>query len=399
MSKIKKPYGNRTTIAIFALLSAFPPLSIDLYLPALPNLVETLHSSQALVNLSLSLFLICFAFGILFWGPISEKYGRKPILLSGLLLYILGSVGCALSDNVTLLIISRMLQGFGGGAAEAVVTAMVKDKYTGRKRESILAIIMAMVVVAPVVSPVAGALILQFMSWHVLFWVLTGIGVISFILSLNLEETIKDHYTGSSIRSLGRLFVVLKNPGFSAPLVLFSLIPFPLMAFIGASSYIYINHFDMSEQMYSYFFGVNALGALVGPLLYIQLSKKISSDNIITLCLIGIAVSGTTIMLFGNLSPYFFAASMFVTTIFISMMRPPSANLLLSQQDGDTGSAASLINFTALFMGSLGMFIASLETGENLVPFLGEMELIIGIICGCGWVLIRKKSFIRQPNT
>jgi DHA1 family bicyclomycin/chloramphenicol resistance-like MFS transporter len=394
----QKFFGNRSIIAMLALLSAFPPLSTDLYLPALPQVAETLQTSQAMVNLTLSLFLIFFALGILVWGPVSEKYGRKPILLTGLALYTLGSAGCALSSGVTMLILARVIQGFGGGAAGAVVTAMVKDMYTGHKREVVLAVVMAMVVVAPIVAPVAGAIILQIMSWYTIFWVLTGIGLVSFCLSLLLEETLEKRYSGSLVSSLGRLGVVLKNPGFSALLMVFSLVSLPMLAFIGASAFIYIQGFGTTEQVFSYYFGLNALGSLVGPLLYIPFSRRFSPGNIIAGCFTFLTAGGVFLKVTGSASPALFALGMLVATVAGSMMRPPTANLLLSQQDGDTGSSASLINFTALFMGGLGIFLISLEPISDLITSLGLMQIIIGVTCGSLWMLLRKRPFIRRAG-
>ncbi|WP_291328768.1 multidrug effflux MFS transporter [Desulfovibrio sp. UCD-KL4C] len=388
-------FGKKTMIAMLAVLSAFPPLSTDLYLPALPHMMKILNASQSAVNLSLSLFLIFFALGILFWGPVSEKFGRKPVLLTGLVLYIIGSAGCALSTNVTMLILSRVFQAFGGGAAEAVATAMVKDMFTGRKRESVLALVMAMVVVAPVVAPILGAIILKFMSWRVIFWTLTGFAIITFCLSTQLDETLEERYDGHVLRSIGRLGVVLKNPGFSSLLGVFSMAPLPLMAFIAASAFIYINGFGMSEQMYGLYFGFNALGSLIGPLLFMRLSKWINSRTIITVSYSILTISGIVLEFFGTSSPNIFALTMFASTIGVSMMRPPSANMLLSQQDGDTGSAASLINFTALFMGSVGMFLISLET-DALISTLGIMQILVGTICGIAWLMVRHRSFIRS---
>ncbi len=388
-------FGKKSMIAMLAVLSAFPPLSTDLYLPALPHMMKILNASQSAVNMSLSLFLIFFALGILFWGPVSEKFGRKPVLLTGLILYIAGSTGCALSTNVTMLILSRILQAFGGGAAEAVATAMVKDMFTGHKRESVLALVMSMVVVAPVVAPILGAFILKYMSWRVIFWALTGFSCITFLLSIQLDETLEDRYEGHVLRSIGRLGVVLKNPGFSSLLGIFSMAPLPLMAFIAASAFIYINGFGMSEQQYGFYFGFNALGSLVGPLLFIRLSKWIHSRTIITASYFILAISGIVLEFFGTSSPNVFALTMFASTIGVSMMRPPSANMLLSQQDGDTGSAASLINFTALFMGSIGMFLISLEA-DALISTLGIMQILVGVTCGIAWLVIKNRSFIRS---
>ncbi len=398
MHKKQKFFTGWSFIVMLALLSAFPPLSTDLYLPALPHVMDTFNANQMQVNLSLSMFLISFALGILIWGPVSEKYGRRPILLMGLALYTIGSAGCAMSSNVTMLILSRIIQGFGGGAAEAVVTAMVKDMYDGRKRELVLAVVMAMVVVAPVVAPVGGAFILKFMSWSAIFWVLTGVGLVSFLFSLLITETLDKRYSGSVLHSLGRLGVVLKNPGFSVLLLLLSLAPLPLLSFIGASAFVYIQQFGMDEQTYAYFFGMNALGSLFGPLLYIQLSKWLAPGNILAGCFAVIAACGIFMVVQGSGSPVMFAVPMVLATVAITMMRPPTANILLSQQTGDTGSAASLINFTALFMGSAGMFLISFAKGGSLIPSLGLMQIIVGVVCGSCWLLVRQRSFIRQVD-
>ncbi len=381
-------------MVMLALLCAFPPLSLDLYLPALPHMMGALNASQSAVNLSLSLFLIFFAVGILVWGPVSEKFGRKPILMTGLSLYLLGSVGCAVSTDVTMLIVFRVIQAFGGGAAEAVATAMVKDMYTGHKRESVLAVVMAMVVVAPVVAPTMGAIIFKFMSWRAIFLFLAGFSCLAIALSTKLDETLEKRYEGSVLHSIGRLGVVLKNPGFSTLLGVFSLVPLPLMAFIAASAFIYINGFGMNEQKYGLYFGFNALGALVGPLLFMRISKWASSRAIITACFSILTLSGILLEFFDTTSPNVFSLIMFASTIGVSMMRPPSANVLLSQQDGDTGSAAALINFAALFMGSLGMLLVSLETNA-LIATIGIMQIFIGVLCGSTWLLVHKRSFVR----
>ncbi|MBB1078221.1 MFS transporter, partial [Rhodoferax sp. 4810] len=156
MKRHQKNLGNTGTLIFLALISAFPPLSIDLYLPAMPQMVDTLATTHSRVNMTLSMFLIFYAGGLLFWGPLSEKFGRKPILLTGLGIYIFSSILCALSLSVDQLILSRMLQAFGGSAATVVAAAIVKDLYDGRQRERVMATVMSMVIIAPMVAPVLG---------------------------------------------------------------------------------------------------------------------------------------------------------------------------------------------------------------------------------------------------
>ena len=397
MNTKQRFFTDRTMLLMLALLSAFPPISTDLYLPALPNMVQVMNASQSLVNLTLSLFLLFFSLGILIWGPISEKYGRKPILLIGLAIYTLAGIGCALSTTVYQLIAGRIMQAAGGGAATAVATAMVKDMYSGRKREAVLAVVMAMVIVAPIVAPLLGAMLLKIADWRMIFWMLGGVGALVFSLALLLDETLEEKYTGSLAGSLLRLGVVIKNPGFSTLLGIFSLVPLPMLAFVASSSFIYIRWFGMSEQSFSYFFAFNAMGAICGPLLYIRISRWINARKLIVVCFGIIMVCGLFLTAAGSRSPFFFALSMAVATMSMSMIRPPTANLMLAQQQKDAGSASSLINFTGMLMGSTGMFLISLKSG-NQIPVLGLMQAVMGAVCGGLWLLVRNKSFIRQEN-
>lgn len=125
--------GNRGFIALIVVLSAFVPISTDLYLPALPGMAEYFDVSVTLTNLTLILFFLFFSLGMLFWGPLSDTYGRRPVLLAGLGLSIAASAGCAVSWDIYHLILFRVLQAVGGSAASAVATAMVKDGYDGRR--------------------------------------------------------------------------------------------------------------------------------------------------------------------------------------------------------------------------------------------------------------------------
>ncbi|MCG8616285.1 MAG: multidrug effflux MFS transporter [Desulfobacterales bacterium] len=392
---------DKTMRYVLALTSAFPPLSTDLYLPALPGMVTEFGTTQAQVNLTLSLFFICFAAAILFWGPMSDKYGRKPVLSTGLVIYILSSAGCAMATDITLLIVFRVCQAFGGGAATAVSTAVVKDHYTGKQREITLAVIMTMVIAAPVVAPLVGAFLLKFYSWRSVFWVLAGIGTLALVLSGLLQETLdKDQrYTGSPLASVGRLVVVLRNPGFSFLFLIFSLLAMPMLGFIAASSFIYIQGFGLSEQVFSFFFSFNALCAMAGPMFCIRITRRFGPNVLITACYGFLAVTGLLVMMVGGLSPYILALLVGPATFFILACRPPSASLMLEQQDRDTGSASALINSGNMMMGSLGMFILSTDV-EVLIPTLGLMQLAVGVVGGGLWLMVRKRKFIRQvPET
>ncbi|WP_261816933.1 multidrug effflux MFS transporter [Vibrio gallicus] len=393
MRKNQPILGDKGTLFFLVIISAFPPLTTDLYLPALPQMVEVLGTTQAMVNLTLSVYFVTYAIGLLFWGPLSEKFGRKPILLTGLGIYMVGSILCAIASNVEFLIGARALQAFGGSAVTVVATAIVKDLYSGREREKIMATIMSLVIIAPMVAPVLGAFLLKIASWHMMFVFLSVFALIATITVCCYRETLEQRYQGSIARSWGRLATVFNNPRFVILLIVFSLTPMALMAFLAAGSYIYINGFGLTEQQFSYAFAFNALFASFGPTIYMQVSKRVSTQTIITACYLFIFLLGILTVTIGHTSPWIFAFIAAPLTMAIITTRIPGTNLMLDQQDKDTGSAVAIIQFTGMMSGSLGMMLVSIRP-HALIADLGIIQISVGLAGLILWLLVRNRDFV-----
>ncbi len=391
----QKYLGKKGLIILITLLSAFIPLSTDLYLPSLPGMALYFNASAYLVNLTLILFFVFFGLGTLLWGPFSDKYGRKPVLLIGLSTYSAASIACAVSGDIYHLIAFRILQAIGGSSAFAVATAMIKDVYDSKRREPILAMVQSMVLISPAVAPVFGAFLLKFMSWRGVFWTLTLIGLLALGGSIALKETIDKRYAGSVLKVLGGLYTVVRNPDFSFLLALFSVPSVCSMAFIAASAYIYMNGFDLSAQAYSYYFSVNAIGFISGPILYLRVSRKFTRRSIIIACFAMFLASGLLISFLGGFQPWILTLVILPTTICGSCMRTPGVNLMLEQQRENTGSAAGLISCFGIFMGSMGMMIISLDW-NNTILVLGMMNILTGLVCGGLWLRISQKPYVMQ---
>ncbi|HRE30056.1 MAG TPA: Bcr/CflA family efflux MFS transporter, partial [Anaerolineales bacterium] len=345
---------------------------------------------------TLTAFFVLFSIGMLVWGPLSDRYGRKPILLIGLSLYVIASGACSITDSVTALIVFRALQALGGSASGAVASAIVKDTFSGRQRETVLAIVQSMVMISPAVAPMLGAALLNFTSWRGVFWVLTAVGVVALACALLLQETLQQRTTGALLATYARLGTVVQNRGFTLLMLLFSLGGLSGLAFVSASTYIYQDGFGLSGQAYSFYFGLNAVCLIAGPALYMRLSRRVHPETIIRAGFLVSLASGVLVVLLGNLAPYAFALAILPSSIAGSIIRPPSTNLMLEQQSGDTGSMVSVIGCVGLLMGSLGMTLISLPWGNTIVA-LGSMIILTSGISLFAWPLVIRQA-VRLPH-
>lgn len=253
-------------MALLAVSSFMTPLSLDMYTPAVPYMAGYFSTTPDMVNLTLSGFFVCFTLGMLVFGPISDRFGRRPAFVASYALYVVGSLLCALSPTVEVFVFARVLQGLGAGGASSVSMAVVKDAFDAAHRGTVLGIMQVLFVIGPVVAPLLGAVIISSLGWRASFWALTVVGVAAFAASLAFEETISDEgrVRGGAGVVLGRLAAVARNKGFMVFLVAVSCLEMSFMAYIAVASYVYMGIYGLGEMSYSLCFSAAALVGVAG---------------------------------------------------------------------------------------------------------------------------------------
>ena len=383
-------------VLLLALLTAFPPLATDMYLPAIPHLMAIWGHPLSIINLTLILFFVTYCVSLLFYGPLSDRLGRKPPLISGLILFIAASLFCAVSTNVWMLVAARVVQGMGAGAASAISLAMARDRLESGAREKVLSQVSVIMALAPMISPTIGSFIMDYFSWP---WVFVAQGVMGAVALAGVMATSESHdgEVGESLGMLLQKFVqVFRNRRFMGVVFCNAMIALPLFAFIAGSSSIYINRFGLSEKQFALFFGANAFCFMAGSMTCMRFGKKIGTLPMISFGYAGIVLGGLLMLVGGLDGPYQFAVPMGVVTFCLGLSRPPSNNLALEQVTKNAGTASSLMVFSYFMCGALSMWIVSLDWKDKLV-YIGTLSVVSGVVAFSVWIFLKKYLIITQP--
>lgn len=380
-------------MVFISILCAFPMMATDMYLPAVPLIKEQLNTTVELVNLTLSPFFAIISFSGLVFGPLSDRFGRKPIILITISMYALSSLACAFSPNIWVLIITRVFQAIGCGSGMAIPAAIVKDYFPPEKKEKAFAVIGALTGFVPMIAPLFGAILLKYTSWKGIFFFMFLLGFSTLIFAFFFKETNHDRSDESIPASLSKLWVVLRNLSFARLIVLFALAPIGMMAFVGISSIIFQETFELSEFQYSIYFAVNAGISVFAALAYIRISQIIKPLVIITLSFALGIVSGGLTILFGEFHPALFLGSIAIASAAFALQRAPAMSLLLEQQEKNTGSATSLMNFVFGIFGSLGLVFISFDW-SNRIFVLGVINMALGILSTLFWLYAKNRCKI-----
>ena len=374
---MNRKINSRYMIFILGILTAFPSISIDTYLPAIPMLQNKWNESMSSVNLTLSFFFISYCISLLVYGPVSDQIGRKKPLLTGISIYVAASLMCAASGNLMILIIFRILQAAGAAAAFGLSIAICKDMYEGRERAKVLALVNVVMCLSPVISPFAGSFLMLSGSWRYIFIAQAVIAAAVWGGVYIIPETLKNEDKQKASETLIAYAGLLKNRKFIFLTLFFTVIVMPHFAFIGASSNIYINRYGLSEQIFSIYFAVNGIAIMAGSYVCSRISHRADSRKIISAALAMLAAGGAGMAFHIIPGAAGFAFLMAVCSFSYGLSRPAAVNIILEQVKNFAGAASSVILFVYFLTASLTMRFISLDWSDR-VSVLGITALITG---------------------
>lgn len=368
---------------ILGALTAMGPLAIDMYLPALPAIAGDLNTSAASVQVSLAVYFIGIAVGQAFYGPLSDRWGRKPVLYFGLAVFVASSAGCALAPDVRTLIAFRFLQALGGCAPLVIPRAVVRDYFDQRGSVRMLSVLMLVMGLAPILAPLIGGQLLVNFGWRSVFWVLAGYGTIWLAIVIPfLGESLpvdrrRRQRLGAVLAVYGRL---MRDRAYIGYVVSGGLIFSGLLAYIAGSPFVFIELFDVAPERYGLFFGINAIGIIGASQINRWLANRYDARRIVS-AVLPVAMSAGAVLLFDAYSGFGGFAGILVPLFFFiachGFVMPNTTALAMAPHGSVAGSASALLGTLQFVLGA---------TAGTLVGVLGNGTAVplAAVIAGCG---------------
>ncbi len=380
MSQFSKKYYF-FLILFLGMLSAFGPFVTDMYLPTLPSMAEVFNTTPSLVQMGLATSMLGLAIGQIFFGPLSDKYGRKSVLISAMILFSVSTIAAIFSPTIEFFNFCRFLQGLGGSGGIVLSRSVATDCYSGRELAKTLAIIGAVNGIAPVTAPVIGGLVSEAVGWKGIFWILFGIGAVILAMCLIFREshTRDRRYTGSVASLLSRFPDIFRLRYYVIYTLLYAFTCGVLFSYISSASFIVQNHFGFSELQFALVFGVNALGIGIGSGLSLKFRRM---KNAALFGASGIVVS--TLLQFLS---YLFMPSFLPYEIFTFSMLVSIGFILTSATTMAMDEGRSMVGTASAIFGASGFLFGGIVSPlVGLGNIMSTTLILLGICSTCGLI-------------
>ncbi len=360
-------------VVVLGMLSMFGPISLDLYLPALPALATDLGASTSAAQLSITACLLGLATGQLVAGPLSDQFGRRRPLIVGLAVYLVASAACALAPTIELLVVLRLVQGLAGAAGIVVARAVARDLYSGRRLVIIFSRLILVNGLAPVLAPVIGGQLALVTSWRGIFVVLAAFGVV--LLGAGVfgvpESLPPARRRAGGVRDTLRSFrTLLGDRLFVAVVLAAGLAGASMFAYIAGATFVLQRLFGLSAQQFSFAFGSNALGIMVLGQVGARLAHRWSPHRVMAIGLVMnlVGATGLVVTVLVGLGLPFLLGSLFVMVSALGLVFPTSTALALADHPDRAGSASSLLGLGQYLLGAVVAPLVGLAGEDTAVP-------------------------------
>jgi DHA1 family bicyclomycin/chloramphenicol resistance-like MFS transporter len=376
------------TVAILGTLLGFASISTDIYLPALPTIAASLHAKAGAAELTVSGYLAGFSLTQLLWGPIGDRYGRRSPIAIGLVLFVIGSAGCALSGSVGAMIGWRLVQALGACAGVVLARAMVRDLYAGHRAAQVLSTLMTVMAIAPLLGPLLGGQILVLAGWRAIFWTLVGIGLLTLAALFTLPETLPygRRNTEPLLRAFARYGGLLRERrllGFAGAVGFFYVGTF---AYVAASPFAYIVYHHVPARLYGLLFGAGIIGIMAVNLLNGRLVARFGMERLLRAGCLAAALAGLCLAVSAWTDAGGVAGLVLPLFVFVSASGLIVANAIagaLSSRPERAGAVSALvgaIQYGAGMMGAalVGVFADGTPRPMGVVIALAAM---LGLLC------------------
>lgn len=362
---------------LLGILTAFGPMSIDMYLPAFKQITHDLGAAEGAVSLTVAIYLLCVGVSQAFYGPVSDRFGRRGPLMAGCALYALGSLLCTHATSMGMLMTGRVFQGLGGSAGMVVTRAIVRDLYDEHEAALIYSQLMTVMGMAPILAPWVGGQILLYGNWRLIFYVLTGFGVFCFLATLFwLPETLPpQRRRAESAWGVLRVFRdLLRHRGFRGYALVAGFGSGITFAYISGSSYVYINLYGVSEQHFGYFFGANACGLALAAQVNRFLLRKATPEAILEGAFTAALVLGLSMAFCGATGFGKFPAIvvlLFLTLFCAGIAFPNLLAAVMAPFKRTAGSASALLGTVQFAVGGMAGALVGLLNNGTAFPMTG----------------------------
>ena len=384
--------GKTPLILLILVMSMFGPLSTDMYLSGLPQMVEDFATTEATMNMSLYMFMLVLAFSILFLGPISDKYGRRRILLITMAIYVASNLACVFVTDIWMFIGLRMVQAFGGAGAMVSAFALIKDFFVGKERARVLSIVAIIGIIGPIMSPVIGTVLINLSGWHSTFIAPAAVAAVCMAMGALLPGDIPtERLEGSITNTVMRVVVILKDKGFTMFMMMITIFTASQLAYISVSSYIYQQKFGLGTTEYSLALGAACILALVLSRIITHLHLS-NLKTVAAVFLLGI-LSLIMMTFVAEHSWYLFLLSIVPCCSNTITARSFGFAILMNHHDGDNGSVSSVLNFNTFILAFFGMVIASSFPSDMFIYGIAAVLLICCTIFAIMWALLKHLDY------